>query len=56
MTAVASKNSAAIEAADWAALESFGNGIGVPVPEPAALPLLVLGAGLLLRKRQVLGR
>jgi hypothetical protein len=43
---------AAVDAADWAALESFGNGIGVNVPEPVALPVVVLGVGLLLRRRQ----
>jgi hypothetical protein len=42
---------AAVDAADWAALEAFGDGIGVNVPEPAALPVLALAVGLLRRGR-----
>jgi T5SS/PEP-CTERM-associated repeat protein len=42
-----------VTASDWAALESFGAQIGVPVPEPVALPALALGGLLLLRRRRV---
>jgi hypothetical protein len=41
-----------VTASDWAALESFGAQIGVPVPEPVALPALALGGLLLSRRRR----
>jgi hypothetical protein len=37
---------------DWLALESYGASIGVPVPEPAALPIVVAALGLLKRRRR----
>ena len=46
---------AALTSSEWAALESFGVAVGVPVPEPGALGATA-AAGLLLLARRRRGR